>query len=142
MAIDITRADVKRKCMICTGDNSYDSAIDALISEMQPAIECCIADEHLENVSNTRLQAALRLGVLELIASEFLEQMTREEGAADDFSIGSLNMAARRNIGTEMRARGETRLQPFLKAQLPFLAESKPQSNTAGVEPAFCEAQW
>ena len=39
MAISITRADVKRRLMIATSDTSYDSAVDSLISEMQPAIE-------------------------------------------------------------------------------------------------------
>ncbi len=142
MAITITRADVKRKCMISTDDNSYNAAIDDLISEMQPAIECFIAEEYLEDTSNMRLQAALKLGILELISAEFLEQMAREEGCADDFSIGSLNIAFRKDYGVQLRASGEARLQPYLKAQLPFMSDSAPKSSNAEAEPIFCEAQW
>ena len=65
MAITITRADVKRKCMIATSDTTYDSAIDSLISEMQPALEYGIAPEYVADTGNTGLQATLKLGILE-----------------------------------------------------------------------------
>ena len=77
MAITITRAEVKRKCMIPAADTTYDFDIDALVAEMQPSIEYAIADEYLSDTGNTRLQATLKLGILEIVSGEFLQQLNR-----------------------------------------------------------------
>jgi hypothetical protein len=141
MAITITRADVKRKCMIPTSDTTYDSAIDSSIAEMQPAIEHSIADEYLSNTGDTDLQAALKLGILELISAEFLEQMTREAGAAEQFAIGGLTIGERKERGADLRTRGTARLDPYLKAMLPMMSESDAKSTTLDAESAFDEEE-
>ena len=116
MAITITRADVKRKCMIATSDTTYDSAIDSLISEMQPALEYGIADQHLADTGNTGLQATLKLGMLEIISGETLEQICREVGASEEFTISGLTLGERKERGSALIQQGTERLVPYLKS--------------------------
>lgn len=115
MAITITRAEIKRKSMIPASDTTYDSEIDALIGEMQPSIEYTIADEHLNETGNTKLQATLKLGVLEIISGEFLQQLNREAGAAEDLSAGGITIGARKDYGASLAAQGAERLRPYGK---------------------------
>jgi len=116
MAITITRAEVKRKSMIPASDTTYDSDIDALIAEMQPSIEYTIADVYLNDTGNTKLQAVLKLGILEIMSGEFLQQLYREAGASEDFKVGSVTMGARREHGAKLMEQGTARLRPFRKA--------------------------
>lgn len=116
MAISITKADVKRKLMIASADTSYDSAIDTLISEMQPAIEYAIEPSCLGDTANTGLQATLKLGMLEIVSGEFLEQMRREVGSSEEFSIAGLSVGARPGGGVALLQQGAERLAPYMKA--------------------------
>ena len=116
MAITITKADVKRKLMIASADTSYDSAIDSLISETQPAIEYSIDPSYLAD-STTGLQATLKLGILEVICGEFLAQMLREVGASEEFSMAGLSLGPRNERGVELLQQGAERLSPYLQAQ-------------------------
>ncbi len=116
MAITITRAEVKRKCMIPAADTTYDFDIDALVAEMQPSIEYAIADEYLSDTGNTRLQATLKLGILEIVSGEFLQQLNREAGASEDISAGGITIGARRDYGAALAAQGAERLRPYMKA--------------------------
>ncbi|MDH7603185.1 MAG: hypothetical protein QHI38_13685 [Armatimonadota bacterium] len=135
MAITITAADVKRKAMITSSE--YDSAISALIAEMQPALEYSIAPEHLSNTADANLQAVLKLGVLEIITGEFLEQLAREAGAAEEFSVAGLSIGESTRQGADLIQQGASRLAPFLRSVLPMMSESTTASNTADAETVF-----
>jgi len=137
MAITITRAEVKRKCMIASGETTYDSDIDNLISEMQPAIEYTIADCYLSETGDARLQAALKLGMLEIISGEFLEQLCRELGATEEFEVGSITIGERKERGQALILQGAARLAPFLKSMQPSQSETAAQSTTLEAERAF-----
>ncbi|MBI2843691.1 MAG: hypothetical protein HYX78_09855 [Armatimonadetes bacterium] len=144
MAITITRADVKRKCMIPTSETGYDSSIDSLISEMQAAVEYTIADVYLSDTGDTGLQAALKLGILEVISGEFLQQLAREFGNMEEFSVGGVTVGEMKERGPALVLQGSERLAPFLKSVQPMMIESAVQSTTEGIEPAFDteEAEW
>ncbi len=115
MAITITRAEIKRKSMIPTADTTYDSDIDALISEMQPSIEYTLADEYLSDTGNAKLQATLKLGILEIVSGEFLQQLNREAGASENLSAGGITIGARKDYGIALAAQGTERLRPYQK---------------------------
>ena len=142
MSITIATDDVKRKCMIPSSETGYDDAIDDLIDEMQPAVEHTIADEYLNNTGDSDLQAALKLGILELISAEFLEQMSREAGATEQFVVGGLTIGERKERGADLLTRGKARLEPYLKAALPMMSESEAKSNTTDAEAAFADEEW
>lgn len=115
MAITITRAEIKRKSMIPTADTTHDSDIDALISEMQPSIEYTLADDYLSDTGNTKLQATLKLGILEIVSGEFLQQLNREAGASENLSAGGITIGARKDYGIALAAQGTERLSPYLR---------------------------
>lgn len=142
MSITITKSEVKRKCMIPSADTTYDDAIDDLIDEMQPAVEHTIADEYLNDTGDTDLQAALKLGILELISAEFLEQMSREAGATEQFVVGGLTIGERKERGADLLARAKARLEPYLKAALPMMSESEAKSTTTDAEAVFADEEW
>jgi len=144
MAITITRADVKRKCMIPTSEVAYDSAIDALISEMQSATEYTIADAYLSDTGNAGLQAALKLGILEIISGEFLQQLAREFGNMEQFSVGGVTVGEMKERGPVLIQQGAARLAPFFKSVQPMMAGSAVSSTTADEEPTFDleEKEW
>jgi hypothetical protein len=137
MAITITKADVKRKCMIPTSDTTYDPQIDSLIAEMQAAVEYTVADAYLSDTGSIGLQAALKLGVLETIAGEFLQQLAREFGNMEQFSIGGVTIGEMKERGPALVQQGAARLAPFLKSVQPMMAESAISSSTRETEPAF-----
>ncbi len=60
MAISITTSEIKRKAMIAESNSDYDSAISALIAEMQGPIEFSIADCFYNDTANAKLQATLK----------------------------------------------------------------------------------
>jgi len=132
MAILITLADVKRKAGIDSTNTDYDSAISSLISEMQGPLEYSIADCYLNDTTNTNLQATLRLGILEMIAGEFAEQLRREPGGSEQFGIAGLTMGPAGVTGVELIQQGATRLAPYLKAALPMMADTASVSSTSG----------
>ena len=135
MAISITTADVKRKAMISVAD--YDTSIAALITEMQPALEYSIADSHLAATSNANLQATLKLGMLEMITGELLEQLRRELGSVEQFGVAGLTMGESPMRGVDLIQQGATRLAPYLKSALPMMSENLPASTTVDDEAVF-----
>ena len=137
MAITITRADVKRKCMIPTSETAYDTSIDSLISEMQSAVEYTIADSYLSDMGDVGLQAALKLGILEIVSGEFLQQLAREFGNMEEFSVGGVTVGQMKERGPELVQQGAARLAPFLKSLQPMMAESVVSSTTSGTDPTF-----
>ncbi len=137
MAISITKADVKRKCMIPASDTSYDGSIDALISEMQPAVEYMISEVYLTDTSDTKLQSTLKLGILEIICGELLKQLAREFGSTEQFSIAGITIGQMKEQGPDLIAQGMARLAPFAKNLLPELPESEIVSNTLNIRPVF-----
>jgi len=132
MAISITTADVKRKAMIASGDTSYDTDIAALIAEMQPVIERDIYPTCLSDTADTGLQALLKLGILEIIAGEFLEQLMRESGAGESFAAAGVTIGPALRTGPDLVLQGKTRLIPYLAVS--FISAL---SNTVDVEPVF-----
>ena len=111
LAITITTDDVKRKCMIDSSE--FDSKISALISEMQPAIEQRILTEHLDNTGDTKLQALLKLGILEIISGEFCNQMNRDRSETEEFKAAGISFGAKPVNGDDLMAQGERRLRPY-----------------------------
>ncbi|MCE5314508.1 MAG: hypothetical protein ABFD49_08665 [Armatimonadota bacterium] len=132
MAITITASEVKRKAMI--GSVNYDTAITALITEMQGPLEYSIADAYINDTSNTNLQATLKLGMLEIITGEFIEQLRRQEGASEQFVAGGITIGASALRGVDLMEQGATRLAPYLKSALPMMSESGLTSSTIDTE--------
>ena len=130
MALTISTADVKRKCMLASADTTYDASIAALIAEMQPAVEYTLDDDTLGDTANAGLQAVLRLGVLELIAAEFLAQRFREAGYAEEVQIGGIRLGQVWERGKVLSEQGSARLAPFRKAASMFDADSGLMSTT------------
>jgi hypothetical protein len=137
MAITISASDVKRKAMIDSGDTTYDSSISSLISEMQSALGYSIADVYLNDTANTNLQATLKLGMLEVITGEFIEQLSREAGATETFAAGGVTIGASTARGVDLIQQGATRLAPFLKSELPMMADTASLSATIDTEAVF-----
>ncbi|HET6452835.1 MAG TPA: hypothetical protein VFI02_00400 [Armatimonadota bacterium] len=137
MAITITKTEIKRKCMIPAAETSRDDDIDALIAEMQPSIEYTIADTYLNDTSNAKLQAVLKLGMLEIMSGEFLQQLYREEGASEVFSVGSLSIGSRPEHGSKLIQQGQMRLSPYLKVDEAPADESGIASTTRDTERTF-----
>ena len=115
MAVTVSTADVKRKAMI-TG-SEQDSRIAALIAESVPAI-CAAIDEMWLESENPNIIAALNLGALEIITGELLEELSREAGAAEEFSLPGFTLGAAKVTGDKLMARGKERLKPYL-AKIP-----------------------
>lgn len=141
MAITITVADIKRKAMIGASVITYDSAINSLISEMQSPIEYSIADCYLNDTINTKLQATLQLGILEIITGEFLEQLRREVGASEAVTIAGITLGASEMRGADLVQQGATRLAPFLKSALPMMSDTIALSTTVSSEATFSADQ-
>lgn len=137
MAITILAADVKRKAMIADSDTTYDSSISSLISEMQGPLEFSIADCYLSDITNTSLQATLRLGILEIITGEFIEQIRRQRGVVEMFSAAGVSVGEWTQRGVDLIQQGATRLAPFLKGMLPNMSDSVSQNSTLNNEPIF-----
>lgn len=137
MAISITAAEVKRKAGIDSVTTTYDTAIGSLITEMQGPLEYSIADGYLSNASDVKLQATLKLGMLEMIAGEFVEQLRRETGATEQFGIAGVTIGPSSATGVEMIQQGATRLAPYLKSALPMMSETQSSSSTADTELTF-----
>ncbi len=135
MAITITTAEVKRKCMIT--DSAYDASIASLISEMQPVLEYLIDETYLNDTANVGLQSTLKLGMLEIISGEFLEQLNREIGATGEVSAAGLSLGEERRTGLELIQQGTDRLAPYLKAELPMMLESLAMSNNSDLDMVF-----
>ena len=144
MAITINSSEVKRKAMIADTNTSYDTSITALISEMKGPLEYSIADEHLSN-SNPNLQATLKLGILEIITGEFLEQLRREAGSVEDMSVAGISVGTNTVRGLDLIQQGATRLQPYLKTPAEIAPEPEPapsedilvMSTTIDKKPAY-----
>lgn len=137
MAITITAADVKRKAGIESANTSYDTAIGSLITEMQGPLEYSITDSYLNDTSDTKLQATLKLGMLEMIAGEFVEQLRREIGATEQFGIAGVTVGASTATGVNLIQQGATRLAPYLKSALPMMSETQSLNSTSDADLVF-----
>ncbi|MBP5092497.1 MAG: hypothetical protein J6332_00425 [Abditibacteriota bacterium] len=115
MAVTVSAADVKRKAMITGGEQ--DSRVNALIAESLPAI-CALIDEMWLESENPNIIAALNLGALEIITGELLEELSREAGASEDFSLPGFTLGAAKVTGDKLITRGRERLKPYL-ARIP-----------------------
>jgi len=139
MPIVITKAEVKRKCRIPSSDSTWDSDIEALIAEMQPSLEYGIADVYLNNTGDSRLQAVLKLGILEIISGEFIRQLMREVGASEEFKIAGLTVSARADHGAKLIEQGQARLKAFRKAQEEHSDSTQIASTTEYATRAFTD---
>lgn len=137
MSISIVKADIKRKCRILSSDTSFDSDIDALIGEMQPGVEYTIADTYLNDAGNTRLQGILKLGILEVLSGEFLQQINRAVGEGGSFSIAGVTIGATPDHGAALILQGNARLQPFRTAIDGVSGETAALSTTSDREMQF-----
>jgi len=137
MAISISASDIKRKAGIDSADTTYDSSINSLISEMQSSIEYSIADAYLNDTANVKLQATLKLGILEIITGEFIEQMKRETGSTEQFSAGGITIGPSAVTGVDLIQQGATRLSPYLKSVLPMISESGSASSSLDRDTIF-----
>ena len=132
MAITITTADVKRKAVIPSTDTSHDQDIAALIEEMQPAIEREIYVACLEDTTDTGLQAILKLGILEIITGEFLEQLAREAGACETVTAAGISIGTPLRSGPDLISQGRQRLVQYLASTY-----DGARSNTMNAVPMF-----
>jgi hypothetical protein len=123
--------------MIPASETTYDADIDALIAEMQPSVEYTIADVYLNDTGNTKLQAVLKLGILEVLSGEFLQQLYREAGASESFRAGSIEIGVRAAHGTKLLEQGTSRLRPFRKAIDGLSDEARIDSTTVDVDRTF-----
>jgi len=123
--------------MIDTSDTTYDNAITTLISEMQSPLEYSIAESYFNDTSNSKLQATLKLGILELITGEFMEQLRREVGNTEEFSIAGLSIGQIAQKGVDLIQQGATRLAPYLKSTLPMMSDTACSSTSIDSETAF-----
>ena len=137
MPISISSADIKRKAMIDASNTNYDSLISSLISEMLPPLQYSIADCYLTDTSNSGLQATLSLGMLEIITGEFIEQLRREFGATEEFSIPGVSIGASTLRGADLIQQGATRLAPYLKSTLPMMSEGTVLNSTSDKDTEF-----
>jgi hypothetical protein len=137
MAISITAADIKRKAGIDSATTGYDTAIGSLITEMQGPLEYSIAEAYLNNTSDAKLQATLKLGMLEMITGEFVEQLRRETGSTEQFGIAGVTIGPSSANGVELIQQGATRLAAYLKSALPMMFESQSSSSTSDSELSF-----
>ena len=137
MAITISVAEVRRKGGIADSITAHDSAISALITEMQSPLEYSLADQYLSDTTNTKLQATLKLGMLEMITGEFLEQLRREIGSTEEFSIAGLSIGESAQRGVDLIQQGATRLSPYLKSALPMVSESACSNSSTNDEKVF-----
>jgi hypothetical protein len=136
VSITILKADIKRKCRITSSDTSYDTDIDALIAETQPGIEYTISDKYINDTGNIKLQGILKLGMLEIISGEFLQQLARADGSGS-ISIGGISIGAAPDHGAALIIQGNTRLQPFRKAIDGMSGEASVQSSSSDRELQF-----
>jgi len=137
LAISISTSDIKRKAMIADTNTAYDTKITSLISEVQGPIEYSIADCYFNDTSNTKLQATLKLGILEIITGEFLEQLRREIGSTEQFSVAGVSVGESKLRGVDLIQQGATRLSPYLKSALPMMAETACSSSTQDTDTIF-----
>jgi len=98
----ITVNDVKRMAGLQVSSTLYNAVLLNLIDEMQTPIEYSIADKYLADSKNIHIQVTLKMGILQIIAGEFLEQL-RVSGVT------------RLKDGKDLITQGATRLAPYLK---------------------------
>ena len=137
MAISITTAEIKRKAGIEAETTTFDTAINALISEMQGPVEYSIADIYFADTNNQKLQATLKLGILEIIAGECIQQLQRETGAFEQFSIAGVTIGPPANCSSDLIKQGNARLAPYLKSALPMDYETRCISSATDSELFF-----
>ncbi len=137
MAISITTSEVKRKAMIPSSNTSYDSSISTLISEMQPVLEHSIEGAYLADEANSGQMATIKLGMLEIITGEFIEQLRREAGSCEEFSAAGISIGASCMRGSDLLQQGACRLMPYLKSTPPYILSTKSISTTTDFEPEF-----
>jgi hypothetical protein len=89
----------------------HDTTIDNLIAELVPAIQFLIRPEFLAT-GDVGLQALLDLAATEIVCTELLAQLERQQGAFDRVRIGDLEITPKRPPAEFV---GLARLQPFLK---------------------------
>lgn len=135
MPIAISATEVKRKAMIDTTE--HDAAISSLISEMQPPLEYSVDDRYRADTANAGLQATLKLGMLEIITGEFIEQLRRESGSTEQMSVAGVSVGASTLRGLDLVQQGATRLAPYLKAALPCLSDTASLNSRSDPETAF-----
>lgn len=141
MLISITAAEVKRKAAIDPADASYDSSIASLIAEMQGPLEYSIADCYLDDTSNTNLQATLKLGMLEMITGEFVEQLRREVGSTEQITVAGVSVGECATRGVDLIQQGATRLSPYLKSALPMMSETRSLNSSSDRELTFTKSE-
>ena len=139
MSISITASDVKRKAMIASGNTTYDASISSLITEMQAALEYSIEPDYLSDTTNAGLQATLKLGMLEIITADFLEQLVREEGRTEAFAVSGITIGQATARGVELVAQGAKRLEPYLKSTVPLQSDAVAMSSTIDTTAAFAD---
>lgn len=124
----VTKVEVKERANIT--ESTYDTAIENLISLMEPGLQYAI-DPTYSETSDTNLQKLLKEGILEQIAGETLCLKARGWTPEDAVSVGGISvdpagMATHPDfkMGQELIARGEARLRPYRRREDPELSEA------------------
>jgi hypothetical protein len=116
MSLLVTLTKVREKCGL-TG-TTYDARINNLIADWVPVIEFAVRADFIADTGNAGLQATLNLGATELVAGEFLDQLSRESGATEAFYFGWFEITPNwRRAGdpSGLKQQGALRLAPYLK---------------------------
>lgn len=97
--MSLTVSTLALRAKVGLEDDSQDSVLAALVAEQVPAIEATLAV-----VSGPEVE----LGVSEIVAAEYLDQVARSCG---EVQIGELRVGVESSAA--LRARGEARLAPY-----------------------------
>ena len=120
--LPLTFADLKPLLVLQTTDTEFDADLTSLLTSQQAALEYLLDPAILAvSMTDTGLQALLKLGIAEALAGEFLRRQARALGATDDFHLGPLTVSASRTdnqaqLGERLSALGLKRLEPFGRA--------------------------
>ncbi len=112
MPLTISAADLRARAGL---DSSHDAGLLELRDALLPVIERGVGASHLAS-SDAGVSAAIKLGVCELIAGEYLAQLDRAPGARDSIRLFGLSIDPPRTDPADpsgLKAQGAARLAEF-----------------------------
>lgn len=121
MPISLPTDRILERCGLAGTGLTYSVRVSSLAGEFNAAIGPMIREEKLADDS---LTWTISQGVIDLVAADFVEILRREPGATDTVTIGDLRIEPSQfDTAETMRARGWSRLLPFLKPEMVPIAK-------------------
>lgn len=119
-------------------DDAHDTALDALAAQWEPAIDHGLAPAFRDS-DDPGIGATVTLGMLELVAGEYLAQLARAPGATDWVEIGDLKLRPPAGFDvldpSGLKRQGLARLRPYLRSDIEL-------AQTFGVRPGGGDKTW